>query len=263
MDRGAWWAMVHGFEKSQTWLKWLSRHACKWNLNQLFKKSWATYGSWRYMRLFLPWEWGVVLHDLCMLVTPLGTQSDPHHGQSWTLKSCTNTRFFRVGIDFSQNFQEWVCVCVCARTCMCAGSTQGLRFLWTACSICVILVPVWSVGFGRAQQTVRLLRELVSIPCTLVEIPRTTKAHQQENDSSSTYWAPTMCWAWLDALCMHWHLKLLQQPLWEVVSLCEMTAIIITILQMRILRQQEVKHLLAPDHTASKWWGWDLNHHAL
>ena len=157
-----------------------------------------------------------------------------------------------------------VCVCVCVRTCMCAGlATQGLCLLRTACSICVILVPVWSVGFGRAQQTVRLLRELVSVPCTLVEIPRTTKAHQQESDSSSTYWAPTMCWARLDALCMHWHLKLLQQPLWEVVNLCEMTAMIITILQMRISRQQEVKHLLAPDHTASKWWGWELSHHAL
>ena len=26
MDRGAWWAMVHGITKSQTWLKQLSRH---------------------------------------------------------------------------------------------------------------------------------------------------------------------------------------------------------------------------------------------
>ena len=29
MDRGAWWATVHGVTKSQTWLKWLSTHACK------------------------------------------------------------------------------------------------------------------------------------------------------------------------------------------------------------------------------------------
>ena len=26
MDRGAWWATVHGITKSQTWLKWLSMH---------------------------------------------------------------------------------------------------------------------------------------------------------------------------------------------------------------------------------------------
>ena len=26
MDRGAWWAMVRKFTKSQTWLKWLSMH---------------------------------------------------------------------------------------------------------------------------------------------------------------------------------------------------------------------------------------------
>ena len=26
MDRGTWWATVHGFTKSQTWLKWLSMH---------------------------------------------------------------------------------------------------------------------------------------------------------------------------------------------------------------------------------------------
>ena len=28
MDRGAWWARVHGLAKSWTWLKWLSMHAC-------------------------------------------------------------------------------------------------------------------------------------------------------------------------------------------------------------------------------------------
>ena len=28
MDRGAWWAAVHGVAQSQTWLKQLSRHAC-------------------------------------------------------------------------------------------------------------------------------------------------------------------------------------------------------------------------------------------
>ena len=29
MDRGAWWATVHGVTQSQTsWLKWLSMHAC-------------------------------------------------------------------------------------------------------------------------------------------------------------------------------------------------------------------------------------------
>ena len=28
MDRGAWWATVHGVAKSQTQLKWLSMHPC-------------------------------------------------------------------------------------------------------------------------------------------------------------------------------------------------------------------------------------------
>ena len=28
MDRGAWWAAVCGVAQSQTWLKWLSMHAC-------------------------------------------------------------------------------------------------------------------------------------------------------------------------------------------------------------------------------------------
>ena len=27
MDRGAWWAAVHGISQSQAWLKWLSMHA--------------------------------------------------------------------------------------------------------------------------------------------------------------------------------------------------------------------------------------------
>ena len=33
MDRGAWWAIVHGFTKSQAWLKWLSIHANGQSLN--------------------------------------------------------------------------------------------------------------------------------------------------------------------------------------------------------------------------------------
>ena len=28
VDRGAWWAAVHGVTQSRTWLKWLSMHAC-------------------------------------------------------------------------------------------------------------------------------------------------------------------------------------------------------------------------------------------
>ena len=38
MDRGAWRATVHGVTRSQTWLKWLSRHACMlsvWDLTFL------------------------------------------------------------------------------------------------------------------------------------------------------------------------------------------------------------------------------------
>ena len=30
MDRGAWWATVHGVAKSWTWLKRLSMHTCSW-----------------------------------------------------------------------------------------------------------------------------------------------------------------------------------------------------------------------------------------
>ena len=36
MDRGAWWATVHGVTKSQTWLKQLNRHAYKWKDFVLF-----------------------------------------------------------------------------------------------------------------------------------------------------------------------------------------------------------------------------------
>ena len=32
MDRGSWWATVHGIIKSQTWQRWLSMHACAWGL---------------------------------------------------------------------------------------------------------------------------------------------------------------------------------------------------------------------------------------
>ena len=33
MDKGAWWATVHGVTQSQTWLKWLSMHTCPWKHN--------------------------------------------------------------------------------------------------------------------------------------------------------------------------------------------------------------------------------------
>ena len=33
MDRGAWWATVHGVTKSRTWLKWLSTHECTWQVS--------------------------------------------------------------------------------------------------------------------------------------------------------------------------------------------------------------------------------------
>ena len=32
-DRGAWWATVHGVAKSQARLKWLSTHACTWQVS--------------------------------------------------------------------------------------------------------------------------------------------------------------------------------------------------------------------------------------
>ena len=46
MDRGAWWAAVHGVAQSQTWLKRLSMHACMHAL----EKEMATHSSilaWR------------------------------------------------------------------------------------------------------------------------------------------------------------------------------------------------------------------------
>ena len=48
MDRGAWWAAVHGVAKGWTWLKWLSRHQL-WTL--IFRRfPWA---------LLQPqWAWG-------------------------------------------------------------------------------------------------------------------------------------------------------------------------------------------------------------
>ena len=39
MDRGAWWATVHGVTKSQTWLKWLSSQSLSYR--QLFATPWA------------------------------------------------------------------------------------------------------------------------------------------------------------------------------------------------------------------------------
>ena len=33
MDRGAWWAAVHGVAKSQTRVKRLSMHACTWHID--------------------------------------------------------------------------------------------------------------------------------------------------------------------------------------------------------------------------------------
>ena len=33
MDRGAWWATVHGVERSWTQLKQLSTHICTWSLH--------------------------------------------------------------------------------------------------------------------------------------------------------------------------------------------------------------------------------------
>ena len=35
VDRGTWWAIVHGFEKSQTRLRWLSRHVQSWGRRRM------------------------------------------------------------------------------------------------------------------------------------------------------------------------------------------------------------------------------------
>ena len=41
MDRGAWWATIHGVTKSQTWLKWLSAHTLlKWYLSTSLLERW-------------------------------------------------------------------------------------------------------------------------------------------------------------------------------------------------------------------------------
>ena len=39
MDRGAWWATVHGFAKDRTWLKWFSTHTCVVILNLIFLRN--------------------------------------------------------------------------------------------------------------------------------------------------------------------------------------------------------------------------------
>ena len=36
MDKGAWWATVHGVTKSQTWLKWLSTQHYVWIISTVF-----------------------------------------------------------------------------------------------------------------------------------------------------------------------------------------------------------------------------------
>ena len=44
MDRGAWWAAVHRVAKSQTWLKWLSIHACICIYKASSRSSWSFTG---------------------------------------------------------------------------------------------------------------------------------------------------------------------------------------------------------------------------
>ena len=42
MDRGAWWATVHGVTQSQTWLKWLSTHTHQKHENTFQKEKLLT-----------------------------------------------------------------------------------------------------------------------------------------------------------------------------------------------------------------------------
>ena len=46
MDRGAWWAMVHGVAESQTRLRWLSTHAHKTRQTGL-NGNWDVWTMWR------------------------------------------------------------------------------------------------------------------------------------------------------------------------------------------------------------------------
>lgn len=104
-----------------------------------------------------------------------------------------------------------MCVCVCT----CAGvATRGLSFPWTArYHLCNF--GLWSVGFGRAQQTIRLLGDLVSIPCTLLEIPWTTKSPPtgdwQQLQLLSTYCVLGTGWCTLYALTF----KIFATTLWD------------------------------------------------
>ena len=41
MDRGAWWATVHGVAKSRTQLKRLSTHACTTLIQKVSEKRWS------------------------------------------------------------------------------------------------------------------------------------------------------------------------------------------------------------------------------
>ena len=82
MDRGAWWATVHGVTKSQTWLKWLSTAKIKkeWQREQ---SMWSVCG----------WEWGVCeekwtqevkLYHKCIIIFPCIT-SLMKNAQLWEL----------------------------------------------------------------------------------------------------------------------------------------------------------------------------------
>ena len=48
MDRGAWWATVHGVAKSQTWVKQLSMQSCTAGPKMPFPLSRPNFRAWRY-----------------------------------------------------------------------------------------------------------------------------------------------------------------------------------------------------------------------
>ena len=51
MDRGAWWATVHGAAKSWTWLKWLGMHA------RTHDTLWHTFNFSLYLQMLLAQHW--------------------------------------------------------------------------------------------------------------------------------------------------------------------------------------------------------------
>ena len=69
MDRGAWWATVHGVAKSQAWLKWLSTCTCP-KVEQLWKAVSSLKYPLRSTEDIVETTWQTSLCCVWLLVTP-------------------------------------------------------------------------------------------------------------------------------------------------------------------------------------------------